>query len=187
MPFRSRADWLTWLRAHADSSPGIWLELAKKASGTPTVSYEEVREVALSFGWVDGLVNGLDEARYLLRVTPRRPKSKWSKINRAIAERLIESGAMQPRGRAEVEAAKADGRWAAAYDPPSTIQPHVALVRALEAAPRAKAAFDALPRSKRFVLITGVNDAKREETRARKIAAILEMLERDAARGSVIA
>lgn len=178
LPFDSKASWRAWLERNHDKVTGLWLKLAKKGTGVPTVTYEEAREVALAFGWVDGLINRGDETFYLLRFTPRRPRSKWSKINRAIVENLIASGAMEKAGLAEVEKARADGRWDAAYDPPSTIEPHPDLLRALRASRVAEEAFAVLTRSKRFAIITRVNDLKREETRRRRIAEIVEALAR---------
>ena len=113
-PFRTQKGWETWLARNHERAPGVWLKLAKKASGIPTVTYEEAVEVALCYGWIDGQAKGLDESYHLQRFTPRRAKSNWSKINRKKAEALIASGRMQPAGFREVEAAKADGRWTAA-------------------------------------------------------------------------
>lgn len=176
--FASQAQWLAWLREHHGRTDGLWLKLAKKGTGIPTVSYEQAREGAITYGWIDGLINKYDEQWYLLRFTPRRPRSKWSKINREIAERLIASKRMRKAGRAEVEAARADGRWDAAYDPPSTMKPHRELVAALEASPTAKAAFAGASRTNRHAIMVQVQDAKRDATRAKRIARIVDMLER---------
>jgi uncharacterized protein YdeI (YjbR/CyaY-like superfamily) len=113
-PFRTQKAWETWLARNHDRAPGVWLKLAKKASGIPTVTYEEAVEVALCFGWIDGQARGLDEDYHLQRFTPRRAKSNWSKSNIRKAEALIASGRMQPAGLSQVEAAKVDGRWDAA-------------------------------------------------------------------------
>jgi uncharacterized protein YdeI (YjbR/CyaY-like superfamily) len=110
-PFRTQKAWETWLARNHDRAPGVWLKLAKKASGIPTVTYEEAVEVALCYGWIDGQAKSLDEDYHLQRFTPRRAKSNWSTINIAKAEALIASGRMQPAGLRQVEAAKADGRW----------------------------------------------------------------------------
>jgi uncharacterized protein YdeI (YjbR/CyaY-like superfamily) len=112
--FRTQKAWETWLARNYERAPGIWLKLAKKASGIPTVTYDEAVEVALCYGWIDGQAKGFDESYHLQRFTPRRAKSNWSKINRKKAEALIASGRMQPAGLRQVEAAKADGRWGAA-------------------------------------------------------------------------
>lgn len=111
LPFASQAKFRTWLRKNHARQDGLWLKFAKKASGIASVTYAQAREEAIAWGWIDGLKNGYDESYYLLRFTPRRPKSNWSAINQRIAEQLIESGRMQPSGLAEVEAAQADGRW----------------------------------------------------------------------------
>jgi uncharacterized protein YdeI (YjbR/CyaY-like superfamily) len=112
-PFRSQKAWESWLEKNHERAPGIWLKLAKKASGIPSVTYDEAVEVALCYGWIDGQAKGLDKDWHLQRFTPRRRKSNWSQINIAKAEALIASGRMQPAGLREVEAAKADGRWGA--------------------------------------------------------------------------
>jgi uncharacterized protein YdeI (YjbR/CyaY-like superfamily) len=111
LPFSTQKKWAAWLEKNHASKDGIWIKLAKKASGLPTITYEEARETALCYGWIDGQARSLDETWHLLRFTPRRARSNWSKINRDIATRLIESGEMKPAGLAEVERAKADGRW----------------------------------------------------------------------------
>jgi uncharacterized protein YdeI (YjbR/CyaY-like superfamily) len=110
-PFRTQTAWETWLAQNHERAPGIWVKLAKKASGIPTVTYEEAVEAALCYGWIDGQAKGLDEDYHLQRFTPRRPRSNWSPPNIARAEALIEAGRMQPAGLHEVEAARADGRW----------------------------------------------------------------------------
>jgi len=116
----SRAAWQAWLEQHGGEAREVWLKLAKKGSGHPSVTYPEAVEVALCYGWIDGLSKGLDEHWHLQRFTPRRARSNWSKLNRARAEALIESGEMRPAGRREVERARADGRWDAAQDSPGT-------------------------------------------------------------------
>jgi uncharacterized protein YdeI (YjbR/CyaY-like superfamily) len=110
-PFRTQQAWESWLAKNHDRALGIWVKLAKKASGIPTVTYEEAVEVALCYGWIDGQAKGFDDRYHLQRFRPRRPRSNWSKINIAKAEALIASGRMQPAGLREIEAAKADGRW----------------------------------------------------------------------------
>jgi uncharacterized protein YdeI (YjbR/CyaY-like superfamily) len=110
-PFKTQKAWEDWLARNHERAPGVWLKLAKKASGIPTVTYEEAVEVALCYGWIDGQAQGLDEEYHLQRFTPRRARSNWSKINVAKAEALIAAGRMQPAGLREVEAARADGRW----------------------------------------------------------------------------
>src|SRR5690349_13409460 len=121
MPFASQHDWERWLEEHHQSSPGLWLQIAKKAAGIPTVTYAEALEVALCFGWIDGQKASYDETSFLQRFTPRRSPSKWSKINVDKVEQLISEGRMRPAGLVEVERAQSDGRWEAAYGGSATI------------------------------------------------------------------
>ena len=120
VPFASRDAWAAWLDEHHATSDGVWLKIAKKGSGIETVSYAETLDAALCYGWIDGQKASLDERHWLQRFTPRRLRSKWSKVNRQKATELIEKGEMRPAGLREVERAKADGRWEAAYDAQST-------------------------------------------------------------------
>lgn len=178
LPFATKAAWARWLRSNHARTDGLWVAIAKKDTGVTSVVYEEVREVALAWGWIDGLANARDETWYLLRVTPRRARSKWSKINRELAEQLISAGQMQPTGLAQVEAAKADGRWAAAYDSPSTMPVHPDLEAALERAPQAKRFFATISKANRYAILHEVQTAKREDTRRRRIEKYVTMLER---------
>ncbi len=177
LPFASKAAWARWLGRNHAKSDGLWIALAKKGTGIATVSYEEARDVALAHGWIDGLVNARDETWYLLRFTPRRARSKWSKINCEIAEQLIASGEMKPAGLAQAEAAKADGRWDAAYEPPSKIQVPPDLEAALARSPKAKRAFAAISKANRYAILHQVHDAKRADTRKRRIEKFIAMLE----------
>ena len=174
--FASQGDWATWLEEHHATAPGVWLRFAKKASGIESVSYGEAVEVALCYGWIDGQMRRLDERFYLQRFTPRRRRSSWSKVNVEKATALIESGRMRPAGLAEVERAKADGRWAAAYEPPSRIAVPDDLERAFEANPKAREAFAALDSQNRYAILYRVHGAKRPETRARRIERFVAML-----------
>jgi uncharacterized protein YdeI (YjbR/CyaY-like superfamily) len=176
--FASQETWERWLDRNHAKAQGIWLKFAKKASRKWTVTYPEALDVALCYGWIDGQTRGLDEDYYLQRFTPRRARSKWSKINREHVARLIEQGRMRPAGLAEVERAKADGRWAAAYDSPSRIQPTPELLAALEASPKAKALFEQLDSQNRYAILYRIHDAKRPETRARRVEQFVEMLSR---------
>jgi uncharacterized protein YdeI (YjbR/CyaY-like superfamily) len=142
------------------------------------VAYAEAIEVALTYGWIDGQARRIDEQHYRQRFTPRRARSPWSKINRAKAERLIAEGAMEPAGLAEVERAKADGRWERAYDSPSTAVVPDDLRAALDAAPAASRLFDELDGTNRYAILYRIQDAKRPETRARRIEQFVAMLER---------
>src|ERR1700677_2593234 len=119
LAFQSRENWDTWLNEHAVSSSGVWLKFAKKSSGVSSVSKQEAIETALAWGWIDGQLDRFDEQFWLVRFTPRGPKSKWSEINRDTALRLMGEGRMAPAGLAEIARAKQDGRWAKAYAPQS--------------------------------------------------------------------
>lgn len=166
--FKTRAAWRTWLAKNHGKNDGVWIRFAKKASGEKSVSYQEAVEVALCYGWIDGKVRTEDDRFYIQRYTPRRPKSPWSKINREKAEGLIATGEMQRAGLEAIEAAKADGRWDAAYSTPEVIEVPPDLARALP--PKARAFFDGLSRSNRFAIVSHIEQAKRPETRARRIA-----------------
>jgi uncharacterized protein YdeI (YjbR/CyaY-like superfamily) len=176
--FPSQATWEQWLEENHESSNGLWVKLAKKASGIETVVYAEAVDVALCFGWIDGQVARFDDDWYLQRFTPRRARSKWSQINREKAEALIAAGRMRPAGLHEVERAKADGRWEAAYASPSKMTVPDDLQKALDDNPEAKRQFEALNASNRYAVLYRVHDAKRPETRARRIEKFVAMLAR---------
>jgi uncharacterized protein YdeI (YjbR/CyaY-like superfamily) len=154
----------------------VWLMFAKKNSGVTTVTYAEAVEEALCYGWIDGQAAGHDETFYLQRFTPRRRRSKWSQINRNKAERLIAQGRMQPAGLEQIEAAKADGRWDAAYPSPTAATIPDDLQAALDANPKANAFFDTLSSQNRYAILYRVRDAKRPDTRAKRIAEYVAML-----------
>jgi uncharacterized protein YdeI (YjbR/CyaY-like superfamily) len=179
MRFASAAAFEEWLAAAHAASDGVWLELAKKGSGVPSVTYAEAVEIALCFGWIDGQVRrSEEEGFYLQRFTPRRARSTWSQINREKVAALAAAGRMQPAGLAEVERAKADGRWDAAYAPPSRMTVPDDLRSALDAEPAAAERFAALPASERYSILFDVHGAKRPETRARRIAKHVGVLAR---------
>lgn len=173
--FASREEWETWLEVNHASADGVWLVFPKKGTGLPTVDLVEAIEVALCFGWIDGQRKGLDETHYRQKFTPRRARSKWSQINVGRCEQLIADGRMRPAGHAQVEAAKADGRWDAAYAPASKIEVPDDLREALAAA-GVEEAFAALKSQDRYSILFNVHDAKRPETRARRIAKFTEQL-----------
>ena len=173
--FPTPADWLAWLEEHADAE-GVWVKLTKKGSGVPSVTYAEAVEAALCYGWIDGQMRGLDELYYLQRFTPRRARSVWSKLNREKAEALIERGAMRPAGLREVERARADGRWDAAYDSPSTASVPDDLRHALDGNDAARAFFDTLDSGNRYAILHRLQLAKKPETRARNIEKFVAML-----------
>jgi uncharacterized protein YdeI (YjbR/CyaY-like superfamily) len=174
--FADAAVWERWLEQHAEDSDGVWLKIAKKATGLPTVTHAEALEAALCFGWIDGQRAGHDERFFLQRFTPRKARSKWSQINREKAQELIEQGRMRSPGMRQVQAAQADGRWEAAYEPQSRASVPDDLQRALDRNPQARAFFETLRGQNRYAVIYRVQDAKRPETRARRIATFVEML-----------
>jgi len=167
-----------WLERNHASSEGVWLKIAKKGVEPPSVTYAEALELALCFGWIDSQKRGHDERHFLQRFTPRRPRGRWSKINREKAEALIESGEMRPAGLAEVEAAKGDGRWEAAYAGARTAAVPDDLRRALEASPAAREAFEGLDGANRYAILYRLEEAKRPETRERRLQKFVAMLER---------
>ena len=177
MRFASRAEFEAWLSEHHASVDGIWMEVAKKTSGIPSVTTAEALEVALCFGWIDGQRRSLDDTHFLQRYTPRRARSKWSKRNVEIAERLVAAGAMAPAGHAEIERAKADGRWDAAYDSPANMQVPPDLQAELDRRPAAAAAFAALSATERYSILYRLHDAKKPETRARRLADFVARLD----------
>jgi uncharacterized protein YdeI (YjbR/CyaY-like superfamily) len=176
--FASRDAWGAWLQEQHATSEGLWLKFAKKGSGLETVSYAEALEAALCYGWIDGQKASFDDHYWLQRFTPRRPRSKWSKINREKAERLIAEGRMRPAGLREVERAKKDGRWNEAYDSPSTATVPDDFQAALDAEPAAAEFFASLGSIKRYSFLYRIADAKRPETRAKRIAEYVELLAR---------
>ena len=176
LAFSDAAEWEAWLEREHASCPGVWLQLAKKGSGASSPTYEEAVLAALCYGWIDGQSAPLDESAWLQRYTPRRSRSKWSKINCQRAELLIAEGRMRPAGLAEVERARADGRWDAAYDPPSTITVPDDLQAALDADPVAAEFFAALNKTNRYAILHRLHDAKKPETRARRLEKFVTML-----------
>ena len=176
--FEDPAAWEQWLSSEHAIASGVWLKFAKKASGITSLNHAGALEVALCYGWIDGQARGLDETYHLQKFTPRRARSKWSKINRDKVTALIDQGRMKPAGLAEVERAKADGRWDAAYDPPSTATVPPDLQAALDQNPVAAEFFATLKGSNRYAILFRIHDAKRPETRARRIAKFVDMLSR---------
>jgi uncharacterized protein YdeI (YjbR/CyaY-like superfamily) len=174
--FATQRAFETWLARNHDRSDGIWLTIARKASAVRSVTYAEAVEVALCYGWIDGQGKRFDDDRYVQKFTPRRARSRWSKINRDRAMGLVECGRMQPAGLREIERAKADGRWEAAYDSPKTMVVPDDLRDALRRDKKADAAFAALDGRNRYAILFQVHDAKRPETRARRIAKFVTML-----------
>jgi uncharacterized protein YdeI (YjbR/CyaY-like superfamily) len=176
--FESPAAWRDWLEANHDTSPGVLLKIAKKAAAVTTVDYREALDEALCFGWIDGQRSRFDDTYFLQRFTPRTKRSKWSKINTDHVARLEEAGRMRPAGTRAVEAAKADGRWDAAYAGPATATVPDDLRAALDASPVAAELFAELDSTNRYAILHRVGSVKRAETRARKIAGFVADLER---------
>jgi uncharacterized protein YdeI (YjbR/CyaY-like superfamily) len=167
-----------WLKTHHGESRGIWLRLMKKTATSKGVSYQEALGVAISWGWIDGHVKKYDAESWIRKFSPRASRSKWSKINRDKALALIAAKQMHPAGLEQVERAKADGRWQAAYDSPSNATPPPDLARALAASPRAAEFFERLNGANRYAVLYRVQTPKKAETRARKIRELVAMLER---------
>ena len=176
--FAGPAELEGWLEANHAGSEGLWLKIAKKGVEPPSVTYGEALELALCFGWIDSQKRGHDESHFLQRFTPRRPRGRWSKINREKAEALIEAGKMRPTGLAEVDAAKADGRWEAAYAGARTAEVPADLQRELDGSPAAREFFASLDSSNRYAILYRLQEAKRPETRQRRLAKFVAMLER---------
>lgn len=176
---RDAAAWRTWLAEHHADPVGVWLVLAKKGTEKPTsLTYDQALEEALCHGWIDGQAGRRDDATYRQRFTPRRRRSAWSKRNTGIAERLIAEDRMRPAGHAEVERAKADGRWEAAYAGPASMEVPADLAEALAAEPKAQAMFEGLNSQNRYAILYRIATAKRADTRARKIEQFVAMLSR---------
>lgn len=174
LPFRSKEAFANWVAKEKPGSPGVWLKIAKKDSGIATVIYHEALDVALCHGWIDGQKAAFD-AYFLQRFSPRAARSKWSKINCDKVEALIAAGAMKPGGQAEIDRAKADGRWQAAYAGSKTIEVPDDLMAALKKNREAKAFFEALDRTNRYAILFRIHDAKKPETRAARIAKFVSM------------
>ena len=176
---RDAPAWRAWLGEHHGDPEGVWLVLAKKGIEEPTsLTYDQALEEALCHGWIDGQVRRRDETTYRQRFTPRRKRSSWSKRNAAAAERLQAEGRMHPAGHAEVERAKSDGRWDAAYAGPATIEVPPDLRDALAAEPKAQAMFETLNSRNRYAVLYRITSAKRADTRARRIDEFVAMLAR---------
>jgi uncharacterized protein YdeI (YjbR/CyaY-like superfamily) len=176
MEFASAEEWDAWLAEHHDSSAGVWLRIAKQGTGVVTVTMPEVIEIALCWGWIDGLRHKHDDVYFRQRMTPRTARSRWSRINRDKAESLIAGGRMQAAGQREIDAARADGRWDAAYSGSRVIELPDDLTRALRRNAPARRAFEQLDRRNRYAILYRIQDAKRAETRARRIEQFVTML-----------
>lgn len=178
LPFTSKKKWSAWLARQHEKSSGVWLQLAKKDFGIPSITYEEAVDAALCYGWIDGQKKGYDDKYWLQKFTPRGPKSIWSKINTEKAERLIASGEMQPPGLKAIEAAKSDGRWEAAYASQKNIAIPEDFQAALDQNSNARAYFFNLKSAERYSILFRIQTAGKPETRAKRIQQFVEMLER---------
>jgi uncharacterized protein YdeI (YjbR/CyaY-like superfamily) len=174
--FKSQQAWDAWLTLQPAQSMGLWLKLAKKSSGIASVSRPDAIDIALCHGWIDGQLDSFDDDYWLIRFTPRQPTSKWSEKNRARALELVELGRMRPAGLNEVERAKKDGRWSAAYAPQSTAQVPDDLLAALAKHKRAKSFFEALDSTNRYAILYRIHTAKKPETRIARIEKFVAML-----------
>ena len=176
LPFESKKKFSDWLAKNHDKSAGLWLKIAKKATGISTVTYAEALDVALCYGWIDGQKGSFDEQYFLQKFTPRRAKSIWSKINVEKVAGLIASGEMKPSGLKAVEAAKQDGRWDAAYSSQKNIVVPADFQSALEKNKKAKAFFETLTGAKRYSFLFRIETAKKAETREKRIGQFVQML-----------
>jgi uncharacterized protein YdeI (YjbR/CyaY-like superfamily) len=176
LAFASAGEFDAWLAEHGESAPGVWLKIAKKGAPEPTITYAEAIEVALCHGWIDGQKRGLDASYWLQRFTARRPSSPWSRINRDKATALIDAGRMRPAGLREVERAQADGRWERAYAGQRTAAVPEDLARELGRDDAARAFFESLDSANRYAIVWRIEQAKRPETRARRIEKFMGML-----------
>lgn len=176
--FATPAQFKTWLKKYHLTSPGIWLRFFKKASGVKTIVYAEALDEALCYGWIDSQVKSYDTESYIQRFTPRRPKSMWSKKNREHVARLIQEKRMQPDGQREIDAAKADGRWDQAYDSPKNTVIPDDLLQALARNKQAGVFFKTLNKSNVYAIVWRLQTAKKAETRARRLEAMVDMLAR---------
>lgn len=178
LAFGTQEEWREWLAANGEASGGVWLKLARKGSGVASVTHDEALDVALCFGWIDGRKEKLDGEHWLQKLTPRAPRSRWSKINVDKATALVAAGRMRPAGLRAIDAAKADGRWQAAYAPASRATVPDDLARALDGNAEARRFFATLDGANRYAILWRVHDAKKPETRARRIAEFVAMLAR---------
>ncbi|WP_426400751.1 YdeI/OmpD-associated family protein [Ralstonia sp. R-29] len=176
LTFTNQEAWEAWLDAHGEDVPGVWLRIAKRSAEQPTLSYAQALESALCYGWIDGQKQAENAHYWLQRFTPRTAKSIWSKINKAKAEALISAGRMRPMGLRAIDQAKCDGRWKAAYSSASTSTVPDDLQQALDANPKAKQFFATLNSQNRYAILFRIQNVKKAETRARKIAQFIDML-----------
>jgi uncharacterized protein YdeI (YjbR/CyaY-like superfamily) len=178
LTFAEAVEFRDWLRENHAGHGGIWLRYFKKASGQPSIDHKEAVQEALCWGWIDGQARPLDEVSWLVKFTPRGPRSIWSQVNVGLVERLSAEGRMMPAGMAVVEAAKADGRWQVAYASSSTFEMPEDFMKALAKKPKALAFFESLNKTNRYAIYHRLHTAKRPETRAKRMKDFLAMLQR---------
>jgi uncharacterized protein YdeI (YjbR/CyaY-like superfamily) len=178
LPFASQRQWEKWLDEHHKTSKGLWLKIAKKDTGIDSVTYAEALDAALCYGWIDGQKGALDDTYWLQKFTPRTSRSKWSKVNRDKVAALIKEDRMKPAGLTAVEQARSDGRWEAAYDAQSKASVPEDLQRELDRNPQAAAFFATLDSANRYAVLYRIQEAKKPETRARRIEKFVGMLNR---------
>ena len=176
VPFGSQAEWRDWLEQNYTLHSGIWLQFYKKGSGTPTVTYAGALDEALCFGWIDGQMKRGDEKYYLQKFTPRRVRSMWSKRNTEHVARLEKEGKIAPSGWKAIEAAKADGRWACAYDSPGKMTVPEELLSELAKDPQSLAFFESLDKTNKYAIVWRIQSAKNPVTKAKRMSVILDML-----------
>ncbi len=177
--FKTPAEWEKWLVKNWDTSKAVWLQLYKKDSGIPSINHAKALEVCLCYGWIDGIANKYNETSYLQRFSPRRPKSLWSKKNIENVTRLIASGKMKPGGLKGIEAAKADGRWNAAYDSPANMEIPKDFLEELSKNKKAKKFFQTLNKTNTYAITWRLQTAKKTETREKRMKIIIEMLSKE--------
>lgn len=176
--FEKSQEWEEWLSKNYDKFSAVWIKCAKKNTGAVSISYEQSLEIALCYGWIDGLINKYDEQYYVTRFSPRKPQSVWSKTNREVAEKLVKEGKMQKSGLAAIESAKANGRWESAYDSSKTMQIPQDFLKELAKDKKAEEFFKSLNRANTYAIAWRLQTAKKPETRAKRMEKILEMLKR---------
>jgi uncharacterized protein YdeI (YjbR/CyaY-like superfamily) len=176
LSFKTIPTWVAWLKKHHAKEPGLRLRLFKKGSGEKSITYAEALDVALCYGWIDGVKNTYDKKSWLQRFTPRRARSKWSKNNTGHVERLIKEKRMQPAGLVQIEAAKKDGRWEAAYGSQKNIEPPTDFLKELSKNMKAKTFFESLNKANVYAIVYRLTTAKKPETRERRMTQILEMM-----------
>lgn len=175
--FESEKEWREWLSRHYTQTEGVWMKVAKKSAGVKSITIGDALDTALCYGWIDGQRRSYDDAFYLQKYTPRRPKSLWSKVNIAKVEALIAAGRMQESGFAAIAAAKADGRWDAAYASQRTAETPPELEAALAKNPKAKAFYETLNKTNRYAVIWRLLTAKTEKTKQARLEKMIAMLE----------